>query len=465
MTNEQHASRPYINLDWADVEAWVKSNPRTERNRYGGYYTSCPVPEHKTNDRIGVWKDDDGIHLKCYGGCTHRAMLEAIDNAINNPDQPTPPPQVAPPPTAEPLTAAAIEAHWPAVLELLGQWRNITALLRDARVAAVQANDITLEFPTAFHAGQIEKPENRLLTEKALQRELGRPLRVRAAVNPEKEIKPSTAPETKDQYAQELEQAMAAAQAKHAQELERAVATAQAGHALELEQAVAAAKAERDQERAAREATETERDEAHDARQAAETERKQEHDARVAAEAKISQLETQLENNLVPATSKDAEIKKLRSRIKGLRGGAARARLEERAKNEGCIENLKQKLADTTGQHSQELATRDSRINEIEKELGESRRKVLTFEFLATWCGLEKKLKSLNRELIQDGQRTVVANQLRRAYEKGSINDQQLMNLDNMRAQRDDVVHNALLLTTSQARAHLGILKQVIEQL
>ncbi len=219
------------------------------------------------------------------------------------------------------------------------------------------------------------------------------------------------------------------------------------------------------QEKAARLAAEKERDKAHDAREAAEAERKQEHDALVAAEAKMSQLETQLENNLAPATSKDAEIKKLRSRIKGLRGGAARARLEERAKNEGCIENLKQKLADTTGQHSQDLAARDSRINEIEKELDESRRKVLTFDFLESWCGLEKKLKSLNRELIQDGQRTVVANQLRRAYEKGDINDQQLMNLDNMRAQRDDVVHNALLLTTSQARAHLGILKQVIDQL
>ena len=269
--------------------------------------------------------------------------------------------------------------------------------------------------------------------------------------------------------------------------------------AAQLEQERAArqkAEDERDQERAAREAAETERDQArddakevetlkeeksrlekqrddaekerdkaHDAREAAEAERKQEHDAREAAEARTSQLEAQLENNLVPATSKDAEIKKLRSRIKGLRGGAARTRLEERAKNEGCIENLKQKLADTTGQHSQELAARDSRINKIGEELDESRRKVLTFDFLETWCSLEKKLKSLNRELIQDGQRTVVANQLRRAYEKGSINDQQLMNLDNMRAQRDDVVHNALLLTTSQARAHLGILKQVIDQL
>lgn len=215
----------------------------------------------------------------------------------------------------------------------------------------------------------------------------------------------------------------------------------------ELEEKLAATKAELE-----RECTD---------REAAEAERKQEHDARVAAEAKMSQLE----NNLVPATSKDAEIKKLRSRIKGLRGGAARARLEERAKSEGCIENLKQKLADTTGQHSQELAARDSRINKIEKELDESRRKVLTFDFLETWCGLEDKLNPLKRGLMQSGETSDMPSQLRRLLQQDRINRQQFMHLENMRAQRNDIVHSALLLTTSQARANLSLLKQVIDQL
>ena len=76
----------------------------------------------------------------------------------------------------------AVEARWPAVLELLGRQRKVTALLRDARVAAVQANDVTLEFDYAFPAEQIEKPENRLVTEKALQRVFGRPLRLRTVV-------------------------------------------------------------------------------------------------------------------------------------------------------------------------------------------------------------------------------------------------------------------------------------------
>ncbi len=112
-------------------------------------------------------------------------------------DQAAPAPQVAAPSPAPatpqpaeravpaatgPLSVAAIESRWPAVLELLGRRRKVTALLRDARVAAVQADHITLEFDYAFHAEQVEKPENRLITEKALQRVFGRPLHARIAV-------------------------------------------------------------------------------------------------------------------------------------------------------------------------------------------------------------------------------------------------------------------------------------------
>ncbi len=92
---------------------------------------------------------------------------------------PAPPPESAVPAKAEPLSVAAVESGWPAVLELLGRRRKVTALLRDARVAAVQADAVTLEFDYAFHAEQVEKPENRLVTEKALQRVFQRPLRVR----------------------------------------------------------------------------------------------------------------------------------------------------------------------------------------------------------------------------------------------------------------------------------------------
>ena len=115
-------------------------------------------------------------------------------------DQTTPAPQVeapapapaapqpaerAAPADAEPLSVAAIESRWPAVLELLGRRRNgrkVAAVLRDARVAAVQANEVTLEFDYPFHVEQIEKPENRLVTEQALQRVFRRPLHARIVV-------------------------------------------------------------------------------------------------------------------------------------------------------------------------------------------------------------------------------------------------------------------------------------------
>ena len=102
MTNEEHTSQPYITLDWAAVEAWVKSHPRTTTNWRGGYNTACPVPTHQPqNQRISVWEGDDGgVALKCYGGCEYRDVLEAIDKAIKTSVSPGSEPQ----PTAEART-------------------------------------------------------------------------------------------------------------------------------------------------------------------------------------------------------------------------------------------------------------------------------------------------------------------------------------------------------------------------
>ena len=85
MADEQHAGRPYINLDWADVEAcWVKSNPRTTKNWRGGYNTACPVPTHEPpSQRLSVWLDDEEhVGLYCWGSCKYRDVLEAIDKVI-----------------------------------------------------------------------------------------------------------------------------------------------------------------------------------------------------------------------------------------------------------------------------------------------------------------------------------------------------------------------------------------------
>ncbi|MAG36485.1 MAG: DNA polymerase III subunit gamma/tau [Dehalococcoidia bacterium] len=95
----------------------------------------------------------------------------------------TPQPQEAPGPTeGGSLSLATIESSWPAVLKLLGRKRKVTALLRDARVTDVQSDELVLEFDHRFHAEQIEKPENRLVTEQALQRVFDQPLRTRVVV-------------------------------------------------------------------------------------------------------------------------------------------------------------------------------------------------------------------------------------------------------------------------------------------
>ncbi len=460
MASEQHNSRRYINLDWADVEAWVKSRPRTDPHPRlpDRYITPCPVckRQSRSND-LNVWKRDNGsIGLTCRGNCTYRAMLEAIDNAINNPDQPTPPPQVETPPAAGPLTVAAIESHWPAVIQLLrrGQTvheRNVAALLSDARVTgllawttpavrallsdarvtAVQADEVTLEFEFPFHAEQVEKPENRLVTEKALQQVLGRPLRVRAAVNPKKEIKPSTAPETKDQYdqeleqalataqaehAQELEQAVAAAKAEHAQELEQALATAQAGHAQELEQALAAAKAERDQEL---------------------------EQALATAQAEHAQ---ELEQALAAAKAEHAQA-------------------------------LEQAVAATDAKHAQELKQAVAATkNDLESRIEGLESKALTFDFIAAWGNLEDALEPLKKDLIQDYQhsgqsysiaerRASITSQLDKALQEDYIDEDQCLDLKNMYTQRNNIAHRGHPLTSKLARAYLEILLPVIDRL
>ena len=268
MTNEQHTSRQYINLDWADVEAWVKSTPRTTKNWRGGYNTACPVPTHQPpNQRLSVWDgEDDRIALKCWGGCEYWDVLAAIDKAI------------------------------------------------------------------------------------------------KTSVSPGSEPQP-----TAKVHIKELEQTLAATKTELDQE--RADHSAAQTRTKELEQTLAATKTELDQERADHSAAQTRTKELEQTLAATKTELDQERDARSTAEA----------------------------RIKGFRGATTRARKEERDARASEIRQLNKNLAaarDREKQHAQELADRDSHIKEIENELVESKRKVLTFDFLEAWCDLEDKLKS-----------------------------------------------------------------------
>ena len=79
------------------MEAWVKRQRQTSENWVvGGYYTTCPVRTHKTDDLISVWSGKDGgLGLKCWGSCTYSAIHEALVNAIK-----TGAPSVTEPPAA-----------------------------------------------------------------------------------------------------------------------------------------------------------------------------------------------------------------------------------------------------------------------------------------------------------------------------------------------------------------------------
>ncbi len=100
-----------------------------------------------------------------------------------------------------------------------------------------------------------------------------------------------------------------------------------------------------------------------------------------------------------------------------------------------------------------------------QKELAEYKRKALTFDFLESWCHLEDKLKPLKHNLMQSGKGSDMHSQLSELHQRGLINERQFKNLGKMRLQRNNIVHHARLLKTSQARGYLGILNQVIHQL
>ncbi len=142
MTNEQHTSRQYINLDWADVEAWVKSNPRTNPHPRlpGRYVTRCPVRKHQSQSNdLSVWKRDDGsIGLTCRGNCTYRAMLEAIAEKI----KPSTAPDTEPP---------FVQARTAPQLEVLEQ------ALADTNAKHAQELERALADTNAKHAQELER--------------------------------------------------------------------------------------------------------------------------------------------------------------------------------------------------------------------------------------------------------------------------------------------------------------------
>ena len=162
------------------------------------------------------------------------------------------------------------------------------------------------------------------------------------------------------------------------------------------------------------------------------------------------------------------------------------------SKQKDRINELEQELAATKDRHYQEHAALRSRIKELagenirikygltergkvirvlkadaarkELELAEYKHKALTFDFLEAWCHLEHKLKPLKHNLMQIGKSSDMHSQLSELHQRGDINERHFKSLGKMRLQRNNIVHHARLLKPSQARAYLGILKQVMGQ-
>lgn len=178
-------------------------------------------------------------------------------------------------------------------------------------------------------------------------------------------------------------------------------------------------------------------------------------------EISVRELQKDLEGNTSLIRKLEKQHTADEEKIKNLRGGALKERLKVRKEFEGKLAAAR----DRENQHAQKLAGRNSCIKKIKKELDESRRKVLTFDFLEIWCVLEDKLDRLNYKLIQSGKSVNRHNQFQEAFQEERINEEQLRNLQHMLPQRNDIVHKGHLLTTSQARENMAILKRVIGQL
>ena len=194
-------------------------------------------------------------------------------------------------------------------------------------------------------------------------------------------------------------------------------------------------------------------------------------DRLTAAKFKVSQVETQL-GVRIRVILLEEHIKEITATNVSLEHKLSVATSEARQ-----ADQERTTLEARVGELEEKNASLDHTLNECEKEIGvlkndafqeelaESKRKVLTFDFLKAWCDLEDKLVPLKGKLMQSGKSSGMHSQLRELHQKGRINEGQFNNLEEMRLQRNKIVHHARLLTKAQAHVNLGILRQVIGQL
>jgi len=94
-------------------------------------------------------------------------------------------------------TLALLIEQWPRARKMVGaQSKNLEALLNSCAPAAVDGATVSLSCPE-WHAGQIQKPDNKRLVEDALSQVAGQPCYVKCVVREKKTDAPAmTGPDT-----------------------------------------------------------------------------------------------------------------------------------------------------------------------------------------------------------------------------------------------------------------------------
>ncbi len=290
----QRTSRQRVTLDWTDVEAWVMRQLQTSENwAVGGYYTTCPVPTHKTDDLISVWSGNDGgLGLKCWGNCTYNDIHKALADAIK-----TGAPSVTEPPAAADARIKELEDHIRELREALDDTNdkdNSQEELKtlrgelDTKVKEVEA--IQKELTAVKNRRDRFKRERDSASRKLSRREkkisnLQNDVQKLQEEKLSLEKHPAAASKAPQEAANnDLERAALEDRVRNLRtansNLENRLTAARA----ESDDLLEAAEEERDRERMDRIAAETERDRERDTRIAAETERDRERTVRTAAE-------------------------------------------------------------------------------------------------------------------------------------------------------------------------------------
>ncbi len=433
----QRTTRQRSTLDWADVEAWVKRQPQTSENWVvGGYYTTCPVPTHKTDDLISVWSGKDGgLGLKCWGSCTYPAIHEALADAIK-----TGTPSVTEPPAtvearirelteALDATKADRDQERAAREELTAEKADLTKQLTATKADAQRHRDRRVEL-----GGVNSGLEYQLTTTKA-QRDRERAARIAAEDRlrqlEAEQVSPGQRPIAAKAEQEQERTARVAAEGQARQEAQRRA---------DMEKQLATTKAALDRERAVRNA----------------------------AESRAQELQgekSRLVNSLSAVTDRRDQFKRERDSAKG--------KLSRREKKISDLQDENSRLKKTRSaarfRGFDELAAAIASTKTEPDQDGNGRlsnawrlfnKDEPTYAFVEGVRVLENDLRHLLRP--KNREESELSIMLMNACQLELISQEQRDRLHSMRRDRNSILHESHQLTEPQTRSDLAYLKRVI---